>query len=117
MPKKQPKNKKFNPALGVILLGILILVAAAVLFVTQQQPTPAPTPAAQADIPYPEIPRVTLADSKAALEQRTAIFVDVRSLDSYTISHIRGAISVPINEIGTRTAELPADQWIITYCT
>jgi ArsR family transcriptional regulator len=63
------------------------------------------------------VPRVTLAEAKAALDDGTAIFVDVRGDDVYALSHIPGAVSIPLNDLETRLDELDPEQWIITYCT
>lgn len=42
--------------------------------------------------------------------------IDVRPQEEYLNGHIRGAISVPIDELEDRLAELPSDQEIVAYC-
>ena len=66
-----------------------------------------------------EVPRVTLEDAKAAFDNGTAIFVDVRSRDAYKAGHSPDALIIQLGEFETRVAKikLPKDQWIITYCT
>jgi len=66
-----------------------------------------------------EVPRVSLEQAKAAFDNGEAVIVDVRSRESYSASHIPGAINIPLNEIEANPAQigLPKDQWIITYCT
>lgn len=80
-----------------------------------------PRPQSQAEqpatAPEPEIPRVNLAESKAAFDNGTAIFVDVRTASFYATSHIPGALSIPLADIEGRINELDPNQWIITYCT
>lgn len=69
------------------------------------------------EIPYPEVPRISLADAKAQYDANTAVFVDVRSSDEYEAAHIPGAISLPLAELQARYQELPADALIFLYCT
>jgi len=42
--------------------------------------------------------------------------IDVRPFDEYAAGHIPGAISIPVDELAARLAELPADQEIVAYC-
>ena len=63
------------------------------------------------------VSRIGLEESKAAFDNGEALFLDVRSKDAYTASHIPGALSIPLAEIETRIDELDPNQWIITYCT
>lgn len=42
--------------------------------------------------------------------------VDVRPRDEYDAGHIAGALSVPLEELEDRLAELPADVEIVAYC-
>ncbi len=120
---KKTKNRgnSFNPALGVVLLGVVLLVIAGVVLITQGQNRnnqPVATVAVQTnDIPYPEVPRVSLADAKAAFDAGNAVFVDVRSASDYASEHISGALSIPESEMPTRLTELNPQDWIITYCT
>jgi rhodanese-related sulfurtransferase len=55
-------------------------------------------------------------EAREALEDGSAIFLDVRSAESFETGHIPGAISMPIDEISERIDELPSNAWIITYC-
>jgi rhodanese-related sulfurtransferase len=61
------------------------------------------------------VPRVSLADAKAAYETGGAVFVDVRDAESYAQSHIPGALSIPLSELPNRIGELNPSDWIITY--
>jgi 3-mercaptopyruvate sulfurtransferase SseA len=105
----------------LLAVGGLLLVLAAGLLLSQNSATPAtPSPSvagASAEETYPEIKRVSMADAKAALDSGTAVFVDVRDAESYAISHIPGALSIPGAYIETRLSELDRQKWIITYCT
>ncbi len=61
--------------------------------------------------------RVTPAEVRAAMESGRAVIVDVRGEGSYEAGHVRGALSIPFNEILSRLDELPRDKTIITYCS
>ena len=68
-----------------------------------------------------EVPRVSVADAKAAFDNGKAIIVDVRGPQSFEESHIKGAIyvAIPQGEFVKSIPNMPfeKDQWIITYCT
>ena len=66
-----------------------------------------------------EVPRVTLEEALVAYSAGAAVFLDVRSRDSFASSHIPGAINIPVNEIEVNAvlAGVDRDEWIITYCT
>ena len=51
------------------------------------------------------------------LDSDQAIFLDVRSAESYANSHIAGAISIPQAEVPTRLDELDPNKLIIIYCS
>ena len=46
----------------------------------------------------------------------TAIVLDVRPEDEYLAGHIPGAVSVPLDELATRLAELPRGKEVVAYC-
>ena len=45
-----------------------------------------------------------------------ATVIDVRPTEEFAAGHIPGAVSIPLNELADRLAELPADQEIVAYC-
>ncbi len=117
---KKRKAKKFP----VLLLagGGLLLIVAAVMLGLQNGSVPATSsePAVSSEHEeetFPEIERVSPEDAKAALDAGTAVFVDVRGVDAYNMSHIPGSLSIPLAELESRLTELNPNQWIITYCT
>ena len=58
-------------------------------------------------------------DRKALLKRARdgeVTIIDVRPHEEYLNGHIRGAISIPIDELEDRVAELPSDQEIVAYC-
>jgi rhodanese-related sulfurtransferase/DNA-binding HxlR family transcriptional regulator len=44
------------------------------------------------------------------------VLVDVRPPEEFAAGHIKGARSIPIDELERRLAELPADHEIVAYC-
>jgi hypothetical protein len=69
------------------------------------------------NIPADGVRRVTYLELRDALDQGTAIVVDTRGADSYKQSHIKGSISMPLEQVPTRINELPRDKMIVTYCS
>jgi len=56
----------------------------------------------------------------AALQRRMAedavVLLDVRPPDEYAAGHLPGAISLPLEDLADRLAELPRDRTIVAYC-
>jgi rhodanese-related sulfurtransferase len=44
------------------------------------------------------------------------VILDVRPAEEYAAGHIPGAVSIPLDELDHRLAELPADAEIVAYC-
>jgi len=44
------------------------------------------------------------------------VVIDVRPRDEYRAGHVAGALSVPLDELDERLAELPARKEIVAYC-
>ena len=47
---------------------------------------------------------------------RGLTLIDVRSAQEFAAGHLPGAINIPLDQIGTRAGELPADGDIVFYC-
>lgn len=62
------------------------------------------------------IRRITVTQLREALKNGKAILVDVRTERAYRAGHIKGAILIPVDEIGRRIDELPKNKLIATYC-
>src|ERR1051325_3924320 len=110
----------------------LTLLAAATLFaaslhaqykdkppISQPQPAFPPlmtstTPATVHSQPSDGARRIARADAMKLVKEGKAVFIDVRSKDQYDMEHIKGAISIPLDEITKR--ELPKNKFLITYC-
>ena len=90
----------------ILAISILILVSLACNALAPQSDLNADSPPVQQ--PYPDnalplsedaVPRVSLGDAKVAVENGTATIVDVRSADAYAVSHIPGAVNIPLDMI------------------
>jgi rhodanese-related sulfurtransferase len=52
----------------------------------------------------------------AKLRAGEVVLVDVRPAEEFEAGHIKGARSIPIDELEGRLAELPADREVVAYC-
>ena len=50
------------------------------------------------------------------LNERSTVVIDVRPRQEYDAGHIPGALSIPLGELGSRIAALPAGSEIVAYC-
>jgi rhodanese-related sulfurtransferase len=68
---------------------------------------------------HPDIDDVDMA--KLIYDGGKAVFIDARSTDSYGKGHIKGAVSLPVDEFDSMIEFLlnryPTDKHIITYCS
>jgi 3-mercaptopyruvate sulfurtransferase SseA len=116
MPARRRQTSSFP--LALIALGLLLILGAGGWYLYQVlNPEEIVQTSPQAEGDYPNVPRVSLADAKAAYETGSAVFLDVRDAGSYAQSHIVGALSIPLNELPERMGKLDKSAWIITYCT
>lgn len=60
--------------------------------------------------------RIARDEAIKLVKEKKAVFVDVRSKESYDAGHIKGAINIPESELMKRLREVPAKRMIITYC-
>ncbi len=113
--KRKNRKRSNSVPLPMILIAVGVLMVVGVLV---WQVVGASTAASQGRvIPVEEIDRVSLASSKAALDNQSAVFLDVRDAASFGNGHIPSAVNIPLGQLETRLSELDPDQWIITYCT
>jgi len=62
-------------------------------------------------------PTATARELKAALGSRDPLLViDLRASDAYGESHLRGAMSIPVDRLRSKCEELPRDRPIYVYC-
>jgi 3-mercaptopyruvate sulfurtransferase SseA len=105
--------------IGLIVVGAMLILLPSITRPPTSKPRPIiPTaPPLSEQLPYPDVPRVTVSDAYAAHEAGQVIFVDVRDRGSYDQAHVPGARSIPSNELESRLNELDKNHWIILYCT
>ena len=115
------KKSRFQLYPALIVLGGVVLVAIALWInassTTAESPTAVPGQPGEADLPYPEVERVSVQEAKTAFDAGIALIVDVRSANSYQAGHAAGAISLPSTELASRYRELPQDRLLYLYCT
>ncbi len=109
--KKSMIDRKFGIGI-LVFIGLLIIVVAIYSLTTTNVVNTSKVPANEA-----AVRRISLNDAKAAYDQGTALFVDVRDPSSFAASHIPGAVNIPLADIESGNVDLNPDQWIITYCT
>ncbi|HZF41395.1 MAG TPA: rhodanese-like domain-containing protein [Blastocatellia bacterium] len=64
-----------------------------------------------------KIPRINVAEAKKLIAEGKAVIIDVRSEDTYKMSHIKGASNVPLSKLQAGDfKDLPKDKLIIAYC-
>jgi 3-mercaptopyruvate sulfurtransferase SseA len=73
-------------------------------------------PAPQGEQSLDKARRISRDEATKLVKEKKAVFVDVRSKESYDAGHIKGAISIPESELLRRLREIPPKTMIITYC-
>jgi NADPH-dependent 2,4-dienoyl-CoA reductase/sulfur reductase-like enzyme/rhodanese-related sulfurtransferase len=62
-----------------------------------------------------EFKQVSEKDVRGLVESKACI-IDVREVDEYELSHIIGAVNIPLSEIRQRTNEIPKDEPVYIHC-
>jgi len=76
-------------------------------------------PGAVTTAPTPDIStarRISREDAMKMVKQKKAVYVDVRSKETFDEGHLPGAISIPLSELPARYKNLPSGKFLITYC-
>ena len=63
------------------------------------------------------IPRMGVAEAILAQGRGAVLFIDVRPTPQRSLGHIRGDVSLPIDQVAHRQAELPNDKQLVFYCS
>jgi hypothetical protein len=71
----------------------------------------------EANIPFPSVPRISLAEAKADFDAGTAVFIDTHSPATYETEHVAGSINIPATELAANIDKVPKDKKIIAYCS
>jgi rhodanese-related sulfurtransferase/DNA-binding MarR family transcriptional regulator len=64
----------------------------------------------------PDVDAIDRDELIARLRKGDVVLVDVRPAEEFAAGHIRGARSIPLEELESRLAELPADREVVAYC-
>jgi rhodanese-related sulfurtransferase/DNA-binding MarR family transcriptional regulator len=59
---------------------------------------------------------VTRAQLMRRLGRGDTVVLDVRPTEEYASAHIKGAVSIPVDELARRIRELPRTKLIVAYC-
>ena len=103
--------------LFALMIFTLSVAAACQQASTQTASGPAKNTAASSAAAQDDAKRISLKEAKQAYDAGTAAIVDTRGLTAYQSEHIKGAISMPVDEVEKRYSELPADKQLIFYCS
>lgn len=113
-------------------MKFFLLIATACLLVSACSPSAAtdksansvtksqssPLPEVTFDTPkVPEGARISLADAKKAYDDGDAVFVDVRSPETFAKEHVRGSLNIMIGDLEANKGTLPSDKKIVVYCS
>lgn len=63
-----------------------------------------------------ELEPLRRSDLAERLERGDVVVLDVRPTEEFEAGHIRGAVSVPLEDLARRMAELPPDIEVVAYC-
>lgn len=61
--------------------------------------------------------RVSPEELQAMLEDGDTVLYDTRAKMAYDAEHIKGALSMPYDEVSNRAGEFPKDKTLVFYCT
>lgn len=111
------------------VLASLMLVASAGAQYKSSPPPPPPAPAQQPVVmtqspvmtqapepPLESAKRIERDEAIKMVDEKKAVFIDVRPKDAYDAGHIKGAMNIPLSDLIARMKELPAHKYLITYC-
>ncbi|MFD1039439.1 rhodanese-like domain-containing protein [Virgibacillus byunsanensis] len=59
---------------------------------------------------------LSLPDLKMKMDKGEVLLLDVRPKEEYAEAHIPGAVSIPMEELEEKLAELPSNHDVVDYC-
>jgi rhodanese-related sulfurtransferase len=63
-----------------------------------------------------DVEEITREELLRRAEAGDVIVLDVRPAEEHAAGHIPGALSIPVDQLAARIAELPADAEVVAYC-
>src|SRR5258708_22296615 len=119
--------------MSAVAIGVLVAtIASAQMKVPQGAPTGKPNgvsvnggtgsspilikPEVQPLPPLSTARRINRVEAIKLAKENKAVYIDVRSAQSFLSGHIRGAISVPHSHLAARFRDIPPANRIIPYC-
>ena len=60
--------------------------------------------------------RITREEAMKLVKRDKAVYVDVRSKETFDTGHIKGALNIPGSQMIARMRQLPPGKMVITYC-
>jgi len=109
--------------IAVIAIASLAIAGSACAQFKPSSPAPAPVPVQQpvtltqqAEPSLESAKRIERTEAIKMVDEKKAVFVDVRPKDQYDIGHIKGAINIPLTDLIARIKDLPPHKYIVTYC-
>jgi rhodanese-related sulfurtransferase/predicted transcriptional regulator len=63
-----------------------------------------------------EVEAMSRGELRKRLRRNEVVLIDVRPAEEFRAGHIDGALSIPLDELDERLAELPAGSEIVAYC-
>jgi hypothetical protein len=66
--------------------------------------------------PFESVPRIEVEEAAEAVREGRAVLVDVRPAEAFAEERIRGAVSLPEEDVAERFGELPKGKLIVVYC-
>lgn len=61
-------------------------------------------------------PQLSPAQAGAALDDSSAVAVDVREPEEWAAGHVEGSLWIPLGELQARAGELPRDRPLVIVC-
>ena len=74
------------------------------------------TTPSQTETQLSQAPRISRDEAQKLVKAGKAVYIDVRSLETYNKGHLPGALSIPGSQLLHRLQELPQGKKLITYC-
>lgn len=110
-------NKNAIPV-AVAVVGVSALMFAGVMAMRGGKPaTPAATTPVAMMTSLESVPRISVATLREKIDRGEVVVMDVRDIDSYTASHIAGAMHIPVSYVESELPYLPRGKPIVAYCT